>query len=88
MASAVPPAAAPSVLSEESWPPSLEQGTARQNGRHLQRWSGSWAPSAQGCLLSWWGGPEGLGNGRGLRWGGAQRLAVRGFWRPVSHIRR
>lgn len=56
-----------------------EQGTACQNGRCPQHWRGSWAPSAQGCLLSWWGGPEvprrSWATAGAVRWDGKQGLA-------------
>lgn len=72
-----------------------EQGTACQNRRCPQHWRGSWAPSAQGCLLSWWGGPEGpeegLGNGRGRAVGweaGPRPLGLLAACQPCPQVTR
>ena len=49
--------------------PSCPRRALPGTGCRPQRWRGSWAPSAQGRRLGWWGVPEGpeegQGNGRG-----------------------
>lgn len=61
VASAAPPSRLP-------WP-SCPRRALPGTGCRPQRWRGSWAPSAQGRRLGWWGVPEGPeegpGNGRG-----------------------